>query len=53
VRLAARIERLIDASKDRVIILDVGTVQDRESWIPPMEVLGSQRMPTQRNAIVV
>lgn len=53
VRLAARIEGLIDRAKDRVILLDIGTVADRESWIPPMEVFGSQQIPRSRSAVVV
>jgi CRISPR-associated protein Cas2 len=53
VRLAARIEGLIDARQDRVIILDIGTVPDRESWIPPMEVFGCQELAKQRNAVIV
>ena len=53
VRLAARIEGLIQPREDRVILLDVGTVADRESWIPPMEVFGRQKIPEQRAAVIV
>lgn len=53
VRLAARIESTIDRSRDRVIIIDVGAVIDRESWIPPMEVFGRQDIPQQRAAVIV
>jgi CRISPR-associated protein Cas2 len=53
VRLAARIESVIDAKKDRVIILDIGTVPDRESWIPPFEVFGCQEIAQSRNAIII
>jgi CRISPR-associated protein Cas2 len=53
VRLAARIEGLIQPREDRVILLDVGTVRDRESWIPPMEVFGRQEIPEQRAAVIV
>jgi CRISPR-associated protein Cas2 len=53
VRLAARIEGLIQPKEDRVILLDIGTVLDRESWIPPMEIFGRQEMPEQRSAVVV
>lgn len=53
VRLAARIESTIDRSRDRVIIIDIGAVIDRESWIPPMEVFGRQDIPQQRAAVIV
>jgi CRISPR-associated protein Cas2 len=53
VRLAARVEALIDVKADRVIILDIGTVADRESWIPPMQVFGSQEMICGRGALIV
>jgi CRISPR-associated protein Cas2 len=52
VRLAARIEGVIDTRQDRVIILDIGTVPDRESWIPPMEIFGCQELSKQRNAVI-
>ena len=53
VRLAVRIEELIDRTEDRVVIVDIGSVADRESWIPPMEVFGRQNIPKQRSAVVV
>jgi len=53
VRLASRIEGLIDHKADRVIILDLGTVRDRESWIPPMEVFGRQEAASSPAAVVV
>jgi len=53
VRLAARIERLIDAKIDRVVILDIGTVADRESWIPPMQIFGRQSVPSSPAAVIV
>lgn len=53
VRLAARVEELIDRSEDRVIILDIGSVQDRDSWIPPMQVFGRQLVPQQRSVVIV
>ena len=53
VRLATRVEGLINAREDRVIILDIGTVIDRESWIPPMETFGTQQIARQRNALIV
>jgi CRISPR-associated protein Cas2 len=52
VRLAARIESLIDPTQDRVIILDIGTVADRESWIPPLQVFGRQKIIENRNALI-
>jgi CRISPR-associated protein Cas2 len=53
VRLAGRIEDLIKAQEDRVILLDIGTVPDRESWIPAMEVFGRQEIPRQHAAVIV
>lgn len=53
VRLAQRVEALIDAKRDRVIILDIGSVTDRESWIPPMEVFGRQEAATQPSVVIV
>lgn len=53
VRLAARIEGVIDRADDRVVIIDIGSVQDRESWIPPMEIFGRQDIPAQRSAVIV
>jgi CRISPR-associated protein Cas2 len=53
VRLAARIEQLINHGEDRVVIVDIGAVEDRESWIPPMEVFGRQDVPQQRSAVIV
>jgi CRISPR-associated protein Cas2 len=53
VRLAGRIEALIDARADRVVILDIGTVPDRESWIPEMEIFGRQESPRDRGVVIV
>jgi CRISPR-associated protein Cas2 len=53
VRLAARIESVIDSRSDRVIILDMGTVTDRESWIPPMQIFGCQETIQERSALIV
>lgn len=53
VRLAQRIESLIDRENDRVIILDIGTVGDRESWIAPMETFGRQDPGKRDSAIIV
>lgn len=53
VRLAARIEMLIDSKRDRVIILDIGTVADRESWIPPMQLFGRQEIAPEPGALIV
>ncbi len=53
VALAARIEGLISRSEDRVIIMDLGSIPDRESWIPPIEVFGRQKIPQQRSAIII
>jgi len=53
VRLAARVEALIDHRRDRVIVLDIGAVADRESWIPPMQVFGLQVIPSERNSLIV
>ena len=53
VRLAQRIEALINRVEDRVVILDIGSVADRETWIPPVEIFGRQDIPTQRSAVIV
>jgi len=53
VRLAGRVEALIDASADRVVIIDIGGVADRESWLPPIEIFGRQEIPGRRGAIIV
>ena len=53
VRLAARIQALINRAEDRVIILDLGAVADRESWIPPIETFGRQDVPLQRSVVIV
>lgn len=53
VRLAQRIDALIDESKDRVVILDLGYVEDRESWLPPVEVFGRQVVEAERAVVVV
>lgn len=53
VRLAARIEALINAKEDRVIILDLGTVRDRETWIPPMEIFGRQHSATMPGTVII
>ena len=53
VRLAARIETLINRVEDRVVIIDIGSVADRESWIPPMETFGRQGAPQQHSAVII
>lgn len=53
VRLAARVEALINRAEDRVLIIDMGGVADRESWIPPMETFGRQEAPRHSPAIIV
>jgi len=53
VRLAARIEVLINASADRVVIIDIGGVADRETWLPPIAVFGRQEIPGRHGAIIV
>ena len=53
VTLAARVEALIDRKRDRVIILDIGAVPDRESWIPPMQVFGRQEAANQPQVVIV
>ena len=52
VRLASRIDEVIDLREDRVIIIDIGPVPDIESWIPPIEVFGSQEIP-KRAAMII
>jgi CRISPR-associated protein Cas2 len=53
VRLASRIADLIDHATDRVIIIDIGSVPDRESWIPPVEVFGRQDIPGPKSAVII
>jgi CRISPR-associated protein Cas2 len=53
VRLAARVETLIDRARDRVVIIDMGGVRDRESWIPPMQVFGRQQSPQEESVVIV
>lgn len=53
VHLAARVEELIDRREDRVVIVDLGAVIDRDSWIPPFQVFGRQDVPAQRSAVIV
>lgn len=53
VRLAQRIESVIDREKDRVVILDMGGVPDRESWILPIEVFGRQTISVDGSVIIV
>lgn len=53
VRLAVRVEALIHRAEDRVVIIDIGPVADRESWIPPVEVFGRQHIPQSRSSVIV
>lgn len=53
VRLATRVGILIDAKSDRVIIIDIGPVPDRECWIPPMAVFGRQSPAVSPGVIIV
>lgn len=53
VRLALRVQGLIDPRTDRVIILDIGVVADRESWIPPMETFGRQLIAANPGTVIV
>ncbi len=52
VLLASRVEMVIDAKCDRVVILDLGAVEDRDSWIPPMQIFGRQELIHNRSAII-
>jgi CRISPR-associated endonuclease Cas2 len=52
VRLAQRIEMLIDGKQDRVVIVDIGAVADRETWIPSIETFGRQEIRKGENAII-
>ena len=52
VRLAQRIECLIDGRRDRVVLVDIGAVTDRETWIPPIEIFGRQEIPKNEKAII-
>jgi CRISPR-associated protein Cas2 len=52
VLLASRIEALIDAAEDRVILIDLGSIRDRETWIPPIEAFGKQMLPDEADAVI-
>jgi CRISPR/Cas system-associated endoribonuclease Cas2 len=52
VLLAKRIESLIDGRSDRVVLIDLGSVADRETWIPPVEAFGQQDIEPETNAII-
>jgi hypothetical protein len=51
--LAQRIDALIDLKKDRVVILDLGYVEDRESWLPPIETFGRQTVEPDKAVVIV
>jgi CRISPR-associated endonuclease Cas2 len=53
VRLAQRVDTIIDRGKDRVVILDLGVVRDRETWIPPVEIFGRQELQTDPRVVIV
>ena len=44
---------VIDAAVDSVIILDLGAIADRESWMPPYESLGAVLALEARSSIIV
>jgi CRISPR-associated protein Cas2 len=52
VRLASRIESQIDSRADRVVLIDLGPIRDRETWIPPIETFGRQTLPDQSSAVI-
>ena len=51
VRLATAIDDLIDAARDRVILLDVGVERD-ESWLSELEIFGRQTVARSRGPVV-
>jgi CRISPR-associated protein Cas2 len=51
--LRIRVAAVMDAKVDSVIILDLGAMQDRESWIPPYESLGIVEQLDVRSSIIV
>ncbi len=51
--LRIAVAQVMEASVDSVIILDLGAMIDRESWIPPYESLGIVLELEARSAIVV
>lgn len=53
VKLASRIRALIDTRADRVIIIDLGAVVDRESWLPPVEIFGTQEIRSTPPVVIV
>jgi CRISPR-associated protein Cas2 len=52
VLLASRIESQIDSRADRVVLIDLGPIRDRETWIPPIEAFGRQILPDQSPAVI-
>jgi len=48
-----RIENLIDRAVDRVIILDLGSIEGDSSWLPPYETLGAEPDIRLRRSIVI
>lgn len=44
---------VIDSAVDSVIILDLGQMADRESWIPPYEALGVVLSIESRSSIII
>lgn len=53
VRLAQRLEAILDRKADRAIIIDLGHVADRGSWIPPVEVFGRQAIAPDDSVVIV
>jgi CRISPR-associated protein Cas2 len=52
VQLASRIQAQIDSRSDRVVLIDLGPMCDRETWIPPIEAFGRQLLPDQSSAVI-
>ncbi len=53
VEMKIRIENLIDRAVDRVIILDLGSIEGDSSWLPPYETLGAEPDIRLRRSIVI
>lgn len=53
IELRIAVGDIMDAQVDSVIILDLGMMADRDSWIPPYEALGAVLAIETRSSIIV
>ncbi len=53
INLRIAVGNVVDAAVDSVIILDLGAMADRESWIPPYESIGIVLELQARTSLIV